>query len=127
MALAANQNSSGRTHIVVISAPSQCDVAVARHEAIRGIEFHPARTRHEYADPSVRRIRAGEPFFSRRRRSHQVTAVVSRRKSQRAQTADLQMSEVLAHALVRMENFQDRRIDFRGARQESKVTVNALS
>jgi hypothetical protein len=41
MARAADQNASGKAHIVVISSPGQRDVAVAWHEAIRGIEFQP--------------------------------------------------------------------------------------
>ena len=67
-----------------------------------------------------------EPFFSRRGRSHQIPADVSRGKSQRAQAADLQMREVLADALVRMKNFLDRRIDFRGARQKFEIVMDAL-
>src|ERR1700688_4028859 len=100
MALAADQYPSRRAHIVVISSPSERDVAVARHDPVRRIEFHPACTWHKYADPCMRGIRSGEPLFSRGRRSHQITANVSRRKSQRAQGADLQMSEVLADPLV---------------------------
>ena len=36
------------------------------------------------------------------------------------------MSEVLADALVRMKNFLDRGIDFRGARQKFEVVMDAL-
>jgi hypothetical protein len=44
MALAADQNSSGRADIVVISAPGESDVTFDRNEPIRGIGFHTTRT-----------------------------------------------------------------------------------
>ena len=126
MALPANQNASRRAHVVVISSPRQRDVTVARHQAIRGIKLHPARAGHENADPRMRCICAGKPFCSRWGKSHQISTDVSRRKSQRAQAADLQMGEILADALARTKNFLHRRIDFRGARQKFELLVNAL-
>jgi hypothetical protein len=63
---------------------------------------------------------------SRRRRSDQITADVTRRKSQRAQAADLQMREILADALVRSKNFLNRRIDFRRAREKFEIVMDAF-
>src|SRR5579862_3938894 len=89
MPLAADQDSPCRADIVVIPAPGERDVSIGRHQAIRGIEIHPAGAGRKRADPGVRGVRSDYALVTGRRVRGNVPTDITGGKSERTQAANL--------------------------------------
>src|SRR6478735_2907192 len=88
------------THVAEIATPADSDVASRRHDRVGRVEVEPTKARDIYRCPSVRCVCAHEPRPIDRRIGFQVAGNVACSEPERAQGADRDVREVLAHSAL---------------------------
>ncbi len=114
-----------RAHVVIVAAPSQCDMSLLTDQIIGGVDVDPARARTEYRQPRVRHVGANESLLALGWGRQEIAADVAGGEPQCAETADLEVREVLADAGLALQELKQRRVEGTGARDKAKLGENA--
>ena len=125
MGTAAEDDAFYGADIVVVAAARDEDVTVARDLVVGGVDVDPADVTAKYRHPRMGRIGTDEPRATRWRHRGQIAADVLRGQTQRAQTGDFKVGEILADAAPVLEHFPYGRGDRRGTRVVNEVAVDA--
>ena len=121
----AQDQSVQRTDITVVAAPGQGYMAVCGDNVVGRVHVKPAAPGTVRRDPCVGCVGANQPRNSWRLIRAKIAADISRREIQRAETGNLQVREILAHAAPLAKDLLRRRPYGRHFRVETKVCVDA--
>src|SRR5205823_9987258 len=92
----ARDDAAQRADVAVVATAGDGDVFSGGYEIIGRVEAHPAEIAAIHGEPGVRGVRAHQSFLALRRARAQVAAHIARRQTERAQTGDGHVREVLA-------------------------------